>query len=106
MAFEVIWHPSASIDFEEVIGYVFHKFGKTAAKKLYEEVMERMETVSRFPNIGVKYEGRTYHNNEVRVMNIRQNALVYAVDKYEITIIVFWSNRQNPKCLPKLVGSR
>lgn len=106
MAFEVIWHPSASIEFEEVIGYVFHKFGRTAARKINEEVMERMETVSKFPNIGVKYEGITYHNNEVRMMSIRQNALVYAVDKCKITIIVFWSNRQNPMHLAKLVGSR
>lgn len=106
MVFEVVWHPSASIDFDEAIDYVSQQFGRAASKKLYDEVLETVNRISAFPEIGVLSEGITYLGNEVRVFNIRKNAIVYAVGDGLITIIVFWNNRQNPMRLKTIVSSR
>lgn len=89
MVFEVVWHPSASIDFDEAIDYVGQQFGWAASKKLYDEVLDTVNRISAFPEIGVLSEGIIYLGNEVRVFNIRQNAIVYAVGDGLITIIVF-----------------
>ena len=106
MAFEVVWHPSASIDFDEAVDFVCQQFGWAASKKLYEEVMETVNYISEFPEIGVLSEDINYLGNEVRVFNIRQNAIVYAISDTQITIIVFWNNRQNPVRLKTIVGLR
>lgn len=96
MVFEVVWHPSASIDLEGEIEYVCQQFGWDASKKCYEEVMERVDLLSSFPHLGVFFEGIAYHGNEVRLFNIRQNAVVYSLDNGQITIIAIWNNRQDP----------
>ena len=106
MAFEVVWHPSAKIDLGEEIDYVIQNFGWTASKKLYDKVMDCVDDLSAFPNLGVVYEGVTYHGNEVRLLNIRQNTVVYSFGDNKITIIVFWNNFQNPDRLAQLIGSR
>ena len=106
MVFEIVWHPSAKIDLEEVIDYVNQNFGWTASKKLYDKVMDCVDDFSSFPNLGVIYEGVTYHGGEVRLLNIRQNTLVYSFGDDKITIIVFWNNYQNPDCLAQVIGSR
>lgn len=106
MAFEVVWHPSASVDFDEAVDYVFQQFGWAASKKQYEEVLETVNHISVFPEIGVLSEGITYLGNVVRVFNIRRNAIVYAIGETQITIIVFWDNHQNPVRLKKIVDSR
>lgn len=106
MAFDVVWHPFASVDLEEVMEYVYQNFGWKASKKLFEDVIERIDALSTFSNLGVQFEGVTYRGNEVRILNIRQNAIVYAANKERITIIVFWDNRKNPVRLEKLIGSR
>lgn len=106
MVFDVVWHPSASVDLGKVMDYVCHNFGWKASKSLYEDVIDRIGALSTFPNLGVQYEGVTYQGKEVRILNIHQNAMVYAVDEERITIIVFWNNRRNPIRLEKLIGSR
>lgn len=106
MAFEVVWHPSASVDLGEVIGYVCQNFGWTASRKLYEDVMARIDVFSVFPNLGVEMEGVTYQGITVRMMNIHQNAIVYSFDGKQIIIIVFWDNRRNPVRLEKIISSR
>lgn len=106
MAFEVVWHPSASNDFDEVIDYVSQQFGWAASKKLYDEVLETVNRISAFPEIGVLSERITYLGNEVRIFNIRQNSIVYSIGGTQITIIVFWNNRQNPAQLKTIVSSR
>ena len=106
MAFEVVWHPSAKIDLGEVIDYVNQSFGWTASKKLYDKVMDCVDDLSSFQDLGVVYEGVTYHGDEVRLFNIHQNTLVYSLGDDKITIIVFWNNYQNPDRLAQLIGSR
>lgn len=106
MAFEVVWHPFASIDYEEVMEYVCQNFGWAASKKLYDDVLERINVLSGFPKLGVQFKGITYQGNEIRILNIHQNAIVYAVGEQRITIIVFWNNHQNPVRLAKLIDSR
>ena len=86
--------------------FIVSKFGWTTSKRTYMEVMECVNSISVFPEIGVLFEGIAYHGNEVRMFNIRQNAIVYSVDCALITIIVFWDNRQNPACLAKLIENR
>lgn len=68
MVFEAIWHPSASIDFNEVVDYVYRQFGWDASRKLYVEVMEAVSRLSTFPELGVLYEGITYRCGKVRVL--------------------------------------
>lgn len=106
MAFNVIWHPYANADLEREIDYLFQEFGREASKNLFDEVMGRIYHLSKFPKLGVKCDGITYHGKEVRVWNVRQNAIVYAIDEKQITIIVFWNNYQDPKNLLALIGSR
>ncbi len=106
MVFEVVWHPSASIDLDGEIEFVYQQFGRDASKKCYEEVMERVNLLSSFPRLGVLFEGVAYHGNEVRLLFIRQNTMVYSVDNEQITIIALWNNRRDPSRLERLVDSR
>lgn len=106
MAFEVVWHPLASIDLEGEIDYVFYEFGWDASKRLYNEMMERINHLSQFPKLGVRCDGITYHGDEVRIWIVRQHAIVYAVGEKQITIIVFWNNHREPSYLEILIGSR
>ena len=106
MVFEVIWHPSASIDLSDEVEFVYKEFGWAASRKLYFDVMEAVSRLSIFPEIGVLYEGFIYRDREVRVLNIRQNALVYSIEEKQITIIVFWNYRQNPTRLKTVIASR
>lgn len=106
MAFEVVWHALASVDLEDEIEYVFYEFGWEASRKLYIEVMERINHLSQFPKLGVRNDGITFHGDEVRIWNVRQHAIVYAVGEKKITIIVFWDNHRDPSCLERLIGSR
>ena len=65
MAFDVVWHPSASIDFGEVMEYVLQNFGWATSKKFYDDVMERIHVLSGFPKLGVQFKGITYQGNEI-----------------------------------------
>lgn len=106
MAFEVVWHPLANADLEDEIDYVLYGFGWAASKKLYSEVMGRINHLSQFPKLGVKCDGITYYGDEVRIWNVHQHAIVYAVSEKQITVLVLWNNHRDPSYLEVLIGSR
>ena len=106
MAFEVVWHPSAQIDLVEVTDYIYQNYGWSAAKEFFDEVKDRVDDLSVFPELGYEYEGMTYKGKAVRALCVRQDTIVYVVEEKQITVVVFWDNRQNPARLERLISSR
>ena len=92
MALPIIWTENAYEDYKKVVDYLLQAWSIDIAAKFINIVDSRLETLSVFPNIGV----RSSKEEKVRAIIITEhNKLYYRVTSDGIEILNIFDTRQD-----------
>jgi plasmid stabilization system protein ParE len=96
---EVIWSPTARMQFSLVINYWKQRnLNDQYALKLINEVATQVQLIAKLPNIA-----QSYYTKDIRRLTIKNYSIIYKVANSKIDILSFWDNRQDPqKCFELL----
>lgn len=96
---EVIWSPTARMQFSLVINYWKERnLNDQYGLKLMNEVSEQIQLIIQFPKIA-----QAYYTKDIRRVTIKNYSIIYKVAHLKIDILSFWDNRQDPqKCFDLL----
>lgn len=93
MALQVIWTENALKDYRKVIDYLLENWSVDIASGFIDTVESRLETLSVFPNIGI----RSIKENKIRAIIITpHNKLYYRLSDKSIEILNIFDTRKNP----------
>jgi plasmid stabilization system protein ParE len=100
---KIIWLPLAKSDMENIYDSYVQK-SPTAATKMYNEILDSIEPLREFPEMGVKTaEIGNYIFRAVITGNYR---IIYYTSKENIYISTVWDCRRNPKTLINILKER
>ena len=100
------WLDQARHDFNAEVEYVYNEFGQRAAEKAYRKVLEGVDSLRHFPDMGRLYEGLSYNGTAVRVLVLKQVSIIYCHDDSVLRIVAVWNNHQNPEHLKETLAER
>lgn len=89
----IIWSDRSEKELKRTLDFFNERNGnKKYSVKLLKEISQLLKTLSRNVNIG-----RLTDNKKTRVIVMNIYLIYYEITDYEIHILSFWDNRQNPK---------
>lgn len=98
----IIWTETAIMQRREILKYWTLRNQSTVySEKLIEQIRERIELISKNPEIGKE----TSHLN-TRQVAIGNFSIYYKAEENQLIITAFWDNRQDPKKLFKLLNKK
>lgn len=100
------WLDGAREDLNSELDYIYEEFGTKSAEKAYLKVVDVVDTLRHYPEIGRVFENMDYHGINVRSISMRQTSIIYCVLEDKLLIIALWNNRQDVRRLPDIIGSR
>lgn len=93
MILKVTLTHTATETYEAIYEQILSKFGMAAAKRFERKVLLTLRTLSKTPHIFKSIGG----NPGIRKGYINKNcSFFYNVSVFEVSILVFWDNRQEP----------
>lgn len=106
MALRHKWLDEAQTEFDETIDYVFCEFGERVAERVYTEVKDCAQRLTRFPDMGMRYKDLFYKGKEVRVFHLRKSSIVYCYDNETFFILSFWNNQRDDSKIEEALEGR
>lgn len=100
------WLPEAREDLNAELEYVLSEFGVHAAENVYRKVVEYIDNLRHFPNLGRFWGDIVYKGNEVRILSLRQTSLIYCICGKRLLIIALWNNRRDDRNIKTMIQSR
>jgi len=94
MALKIFWSKRAEKSFESIITYLESNWGQHSVSLFVRKVIEFIEIISEFPEIG------RLENKELAIRGlviVKQITIFYQVQNGQIIILNFYDNRQRPK---------
>lgn len=91
--FKILWTDHALNELEQTIYYLEKEFMEKEIRKLVNKIESITELISRNPNIFPKSENKQIF----KAIVLKYNTMFYRINKENIEILSFFSNRQNPK---------
>lgn len=101
MIYRIEWKSIATRTYFGEINFILSKWNETEVQKFEDLVYDFLEILSKNPKIGI-YKPQ---NNCYSLVISKQTTLFYKIikDKFQIDLILFWNNKQNPDDLIKLL---
>lgn len=96
MPFEIRYSPRANSEYEEIIDYVFQKFGSVVALKVYLHFEDIIDQISINPLL-FPYSNNT--KNLRRCVVSPQTTLYYRFNGKYVELVSFRGNRMNPETI-------
>jgi plasmid stabilization system protein ParE len=97
MARRIVWNKRALEKFDEIVDYLGENFSEKAASNFVRKVFDRLDILSRYPEIGRKSK----KNKNIQFHKIDKNRdLYYRVDGEKLIIVYIFDTRQNPEKNP------
>ena len=97
MDFEVIWTDRASADLEAIFNYI-SEHNHSAARKVVQEVVDRVELLRTSPRMGKKYKRKSAADTRVIVSGKHRVYYNVLPDEQRVEILTVWHTaRQEPK---------
>ena len=94
MALEILWSKRADKKFDNILDYLLSEWGERVTESFVKKVYDFIDTLSEFPEIGT-IENK---DNQIRGFTIvNQINVFYKVSGYQIILLDFFDNRQNPE---------
>lgn len=93
MILKVTLTHTATETYEAIFNQIVSKFGVAAARKFERKVLQTLKTLSKTPHIFKVIEG---NSNVRKGYNNKNCSFFYHVSVFEVSILVFWDNRQDP----------
>jgi len=101
MIYKVEWKEIAIESYFNEIDFILSKWNEVEVQKFEDLVYDFLSTLSKTPEIGI-FNSK---NNCFSLIISKQTTLYYKIikDKFQIDLILFWNNKQNPIHLNKLL---
>lgn len=90
--YNVSWTPNALSELKKTIQYLENNFSDREIKKLIRKVESFIEIISQNPQIFPKSSNKNVH----KAVILKFNTMYYRVNRNQIEILSFFSNRQSP----------
>lgn len=74
----------AQIDLEEIYDFSFDKFGQFQADFYFEKLLDRLDQIAKFPEVGVR---RADLNEKIRSLLSESHLIFYEVQEAHILIV-------------------
>lgn len=104
---KLIWHTLALNDFEQIISYCHHCFGKQTAQKIRDKYRKDISSLKDQPHLGfVEPALKNTGTLEYRSLLIKYTKVIYTVHTEHIFIHLLWDCRQKPKTLNSEIEKR
>ena len=89
--------PRAMQRMEEIYHYIF-QFNEVAAARVYNEILDRIELLEKFPRMGPVEQQLTGFVKIFRSLVVRNYKVIYYIEEAENTVYVttVWDCRQDP----------
>jgi plasmid stabilization system protein ParE len=98
MVEEIIWSPLAVQTFENIIHYLFEKFGEVAVERFVQHVDNKLKLIASRPTM-FRVSGKRQNTH---ITNIRKKVTLtyrYIPSKKQVELVVFWGT-QDPNKRP------
>ena len=105
---EIVVSTEAQQHILQISEYLQEIYGEIVANKAYEEIMERIQLLAMFPQMGVLQEDIKVGNDfEMRSVVSKPNVVYYALSqsKQKIVIIAILDSRQSPETIRKIIST-
>jgi plasmid stabilization system protein ParE len=101
MIYKIEWKEIAVYSYFNEIDFILSKWNEIEVQKFQDLVYDFLTTLSETPEIGI-YKSQ---NGCYSLVISKQTTLYYKVieDKFQIDLILFWNNKQNPELLKKML---
>jgi toxin ParE1/3/4 len=96
---KVVWTHTALRQFERIVKFVDQERGNSVAKTVGERMIERAESLDRFPEMGAIEQLLAHKKSEYRFLVVWSYKIIYRVSKDKITISRIFHSAQNPQKL-------
>lgn len=93
--YNVLWTEHALSELQKTIEYLEHNFTDKEILKLIEKIESIVGLISHFPRLFTKSNKKKIY----KVTILKYNTLYYRIQRDNVEIISFFSNRQNPSNL-------
>ena len=91
------WSARADADLDEIYSYM-HKESPAAAADLAAALLDTLENLEEFPQMGEQVPGRIADRN-YRSLGCRRYRIYYRVEKERLVVVRLWDTRRNPSRL-------
>ena len=93
MAFKIEWTEPALKNFKTIAAYIEKEWSKARADKFVEFAKERIQTLSKYPQMGMASRKR----KSVRSIKLSKHTrLYYRVERKKLVLLSIFDTRQNP----------
>ena len=101
MSYNVLWSQEASNSFEEIVTYIFHKWGTRAAEGFEQKVTRVVQLLQIRPGSFQNVDGYPACK---KVLVTRQTYLFYQIEGEEVVLLYFWETARDPEDLRSVLG--
>ncbi|SEG17960.1 type II toxin-antitoxin system RelE/ParE family toxin [Parabacteroides chinchillae] len=96
--YNIEWSDQATLDFEEIVQFLFNIWGETIVRKFVRSVDNELIRISTFP---YAFPASSLKTGIRRCVLSKFNTIYYQVKDQTIYIVTIHDNRSNPELLKK-----
>lgn len=101
---EIVWSNLATEGLLSVLEYVETSFGSRVSQRVYADLTGYIETLARFPNLGIHDDLFSTETLEVRYLIYKQNIIYYLIHKEVIYVLSIANSNQSPEHIRKVIA--
>lgn len=94
MVKRIVWNKRALEKLDEIVDYLEENFSEKTASNFVEKVFDRLDILSRYPEIGRKSKKK----KNIKFHKIdKHRDLYYRIDGKNLIVVYIFDTRQNPE---------
>lgn len=101
---EIVWSSFATEGLFSILEYVETDFGSRVSQRVYTDIMGYIETLTKFPNLGIHDDIFSTETLEVRYLICRQNIIYYLIYKETIYLLSIANSNQSSDRIRKVIA--
>ncbi len=105
-AMNIRWLDSAEEELLNIVRLERRLLGLEVATQVYDDVILRVEALSKFPFLGTLETFVNYHGLEIRVLHGRYTRVFYTINYDEILVLMVWDNRRDSSLIESTLLSK
>ena len=95
----IFWTNTAYKSLQEITDYLSEEWNNETIIQLFDEIEKPIERIKQMPEIGILSEDPRYR----KILINKHVSLFYEFEYSKITVMLFWSNYQDPSKLDHIL---